>query len=92
MTQKKIEELVEWVAASYRKLFWDAVKFPFNTPVNIKARFTELAKETLSHPDLYFRDFDIEVEGLHDLWKAFTPLAEAIKGAKPLNKKEEGEK
>ena len=39
----------------------------------------EATKDYLSHPDLYLRDYDIEVAGLDDLYEAFISLAEEAK-------------
>ena len=78
----KVKELVEWVAESYYKICsscsslnvaWAKLLDDERKP------FKEAARQILSHPDLYVRDYNVEVKGLEDLYKAFILLAEAIK-------------
>ena len=38
----------------------------------------DLARLILSHPNLYYRDYDVEVTGLSDLYKAFISVKEIL--------------
>ena len=81
---KEVNELVDWV---FGKLEMYTAAFIAHTEGHITTEefglyLLDTPKQILSHPNLYYKDHDIEVSGLDELHKAFILLAEAIKGMK----------
>ncbi len=75
----KVNELVEWVAEYLAVKFSHRGFIYVDAADELKECWRKHAKQILSHPDLYLRDYDIEVAELDDLYEAFTPLAEEVK-------------
>ena len=76
----KVKELVERVAEQCRGIacFLESLEWA-DLHEDEREMFRDYAKQILSHPNLYYWDLDVEVNGLDELYKAFISIALEVK-------------